>query len=144
MPDALPHPFRLEVPADLVFVRPVRKMLEGLLYAQGWVEDDVDDACLVVTEIVQNAVEHGSKADGSETIVVHMHALSGAVELEVLDPGTGEDPRIAVERDVVAAVPMDEVRGRGLFLINRLAVGFERVVHASGGLCVRVRKEIGS
>jgi anti-sigma regulatory factor (Ser/Thr protein kinase) len=144
MPDALPHAFQLEVPADLVFVRPVRKMVEGLLYAQGWVEDDVDDVALIITEIVQNAVEHGSKADGSESIRVQVHTHADAIELEVLDPGTGEDPRVAVDRDVVAAVPMDEVRGRGLFLINRLSGLFERDIHVSGGLCVRVRKEIGS
>jgi len=109
-----------------------------------WVEDDVDDASLMVTEIVQNAVEHGSNADGSEAITVKVFAHGDAVELEVIDPGTGEDPRIAVERDVVVAVPMDEVRGRGLFLINRLAVCFERELHVSGGLCIRARKEIGS
>lgn len=144
MPDALPHAFQLEVPADLVYVRPVRKMLEGLLYGQGWVEDDVDDASLIVTEIVQNAVEHGSKADGSETIQVSVVTYADAIELVVVDPGTGEDPQEAVDRDVEAPVPMDEPRGRGLFLIHRLAVQFERAIHGSGGLCIRVRKEIGS
>lgn len=142
MPDGLPASFQLLVPSDLVFVRPVRKMLEGLLYAQGWVEDDVDDASLIVTEIVQNAVEHGSRGDGAERIEVSVLATADGVELEVRDPGTGRDPQIAVDRDVETAVPMDEPRGRGLFLIHRLAVRFERTIDASGGLCIRARKEI--
>lgn len=143
MPDGLPNAFRIDIPSDLAFVRPVRKMLEGLLYAQGWEEDDVDDASLIVTEIVQNAVEHGSRNDGSERIVVSVHARAMAVELEVSDPGTGKDPAMAVERDVTAPVPMDEPRGRGLFLINRLSNGFERIVGDDGGLRIRARKEIG-
>ena len=144
MPDGLPNAFRIDIPSDLAFVRPVRKMLEGLLYAQGWEEDDVDDASLIVTEIVQNAVEHGSRNDGSEQIEIAIHVRRTAVDLEVRDPGTGKDPTVAVERDVTAPVPMDEPRGRGLFLINRLSIGFERSVEDEGGLLIRARKEIGA
>lgn len=144
MPDGLPHPFRIDIPSDLAFVRPVRKMLEGLLYAQGWEEDDVDDASLIVTEIVQNAVEHGSRGDGSERIFVTVYPHEAAVDLEVRDPGTGKDPALAVTRDVTEPVPMDEPRGRGLFLIHRLSVGFERTIDETGGLCIRARKEIGA
>jgi anti-sigma regulatory factor (Ser/Thr protein kinase) len=144
MPDGLPTSFQLYVPTDLVFVRPVRKMLEALLYAQGWEEDDVDDAGLIVTEIVQNAVEHGSLADGEERITVTILALGDAVEIEVLDPGTGSDPALAIERDVEAPVPMDQPRGRGLFLIHRLAGQFERSLADQGGLCIRARKESSS
>lgn len=144
MPDGLPHAFVLDIPSDLAYVRPVRKMIEGLLYAQGWEEDDVDDASLILTEIVQNAVEHGSRGDGSERIHVSVHALDKAVEVEVRDPGTGKDPALAIERDVTAPVPMDEPRGRGLFLIHRLSAGFEREIADGGGLCIRARKEIGA
>ena len=142
MPDGLPAPIELQIPTDLAFVRPVRKMLEGLLYAQGWQEDDVDDASLIVTEIVQNAVEHGSKGDGKECVRISFLTEPGALQLEVEDPGSGEDPGQAVERDIEKPVPMDEPRGRGLFLINRLAQNFERSIGASGGLNLRARKEI--
>lgn len=144
MPDGLPHAFLIDIPADLAFVRPVRKMIEGLLYAQAWEEDDVDDASLIVTEIVQNAVEHGSKADGTERIAVHVHVQSAAIELEVRDPGTGKDPSLAVQRDVTVPVPMDEPRGRGLFLIHRLSATLERAVEDDGGLCIKARKECGA
>lgn len=142
MPDGLPAPIELQIPTDLVFVRPVRKMLEGLLYAQGWQEDDVDDASLIVTEIVQNAVEHGSKCDGKEWIRICLLAEPSAVQIEVEDPGSGQDPARAMERDLEKPVPMEEPRGRGLFLINRLSQDFERSIGASGGLRLRARKEI--
>ena len=144
MPDALPHPLHLRVPTDLAYVRPVRKMLEGLLYGQGWEEDDVDDAALIITEIVQNAVEHGSRGDGMELIEVTLTVRVGALDVYVCDPGTGRDPQIAVDRDVEEPVPLDQPRGRGLILIHRLATHFERIVSDDGGLCIRARKEIGT
>ncbi len=142
MPDRLPAPLRIEIPTDLAFVRPVRKMLEGLLYAQGWVQDDVDDASLIITEIVQNAVEHGSRGDGRESVQISIEACEQAVEMIVEDPGTGDDPHAAVARDVLTPAPLEAARGRGLFLIHRLAGRFERSVGPSGGFCLKARKEI--
>ncbi len=89
----------------------------------------------------QNAVEHGSRADGKETIFVRIHMEAAAVEMEVEDPGTGEDPQTALERDVEKPVAMDEPRGRGLFLIYRLAGVLERRIASGGGLHIRARKE---
>lgn len=51
----------VRIPTVLDAVRPVRKAVEALLASVGWTEDDAADAGLVVTEIVQNAVEHGSR-----------------------------------------------------------------------------------
>jgi len=144
MPDRLPAPILIEIPTDLAFVRPVRKMLEGLLYAQGWEEDDVDDASLIITEIVQNAVEHGSRGDGRECIRISLEAGAQAIEMIVEDPGTGEDPAEAVMRDVLTPAPLEAARGRGLFLIHRLAGPFERSIGSSGGFRLKARKEITS
>ncbi len=141
MPEPLPAPFRISVPTDLVFVRPVRKMIEAVLVAQGWEEDDVDDAALVITEIVQNAIEHGSKCDGSESVRIVCGIHTEAVELEVDDPGTGKDPQEVMERDPSAPVPLDATRGRGLFLIHRLCATFERSIRDEGGMRIRVRRE---
>jgi anti-sigma regulatory factor (Ser/Thr protein kinase) len=141
MPDALPAPLRLEIPSTLAFVRPVRKMVEGLLQSQGWCEDDVDDATLIVTEIVQNAVEHGSRGDGLEIVQIQIELDANAVAFEVRDPGTGEDPQLALDRDVEKQPSMEASRGRGLYLIYRLAGEMERSLTPGGGLCVRARKE---
>ncbi|MDJ0973627.1 MAG: ATP-binding protein [Planctomycetota bacterium] len=141
MPEPLPAPFRISVPTDLVFVRPVRKMIEAVLVAQGWGEDDVDDAALVITEIVQNAIEHGSKCDGTESVSVLCAIQAEAVELEVDDPGSGKDPAEVMDRDPSAPVPLDATRGRGLFLIHKLCATFERSVREEGGMRIRVRRE---
>lgn len=144
MPEGLPAAVRLTVPTDLVFVRPARKMVEGLLQGQAWPEEAVEEAVLVATELVQNAIEHGSMADGTEEAWVLLTLDEASVEMAVGDPGTGKDPRLLLDRDVTEPVPLDAPRGRGLFLINRLATRLERCQDDAGGCCVRVRLECSS
>ena len=141
MPHGLPAAFEMLVPTDLAYVRPARKMLEALLVAQGWGEDDVDDVGLLATEVVQNAIEHGSRGDGSELVRIVCHVEAEAVTLEVSDPGSGKDPEIAIARDPTEPPPLDAARGRGLFLINRLATRFDREIGVEGGLGIVVRRE---
>jgi anti-sigma regulatory factor (Ser/Thr protein kinase) len=139
MPEGLPDAVRLRLPTHLAFVRPFRKMLEGLLAAQGWSEESVEDAALVATEVVQNAIEHGSRNDGTETVEASVRIEPDAVLLEVKDPGTGKDPRTFLARNVTVPPDLEAARGRGLFLIHRLSAGFDRALHAGGGCLIRVR-----
>lgn len=141
MPEGLPAALRLLLPTDFVFVRPVRKMIEGLLRAQGWPEEVVEEVALVATELVQNAIEHGSRADGTEAADVTIRLDDTSVIVDVVDPGTGVDPCRLLDRDVAEPVPLDAPRGRGLFLINRLATWLERSRVEGGGCRVCARLE---
>jgi anti-sigma regulatory factor (Ser/Thr protein kinase) len=143
MPDALPAALRMRCPTDLAYVRPVRKMFEALLGAQGWGEERIEDAGLVFTEMLQNAIEHGSRADGSEEVSIEFRAGAQGVEVEVIDPGTGKDPREVVRRDVTRPPPADAARGRGLFLIHRMSCDMTRSLAEGAGcrICVRLPVE---
>ena len=143
MPEGLPAPLTIRIPTDLAFVRPVRKMIEGLLAAQSWGEDDVADAGLVATEVVQNAVEHGSRNDGTETVEISCALTAGAVVIDVVDPGTGKGPEALLARDVTAPPPADSPRGRGLYLIHRMVREFDRRLDPRGGSFIRVRLGAG-
>lgn len=142
MGERLPSAVFLRVPSDLIYVRPVRKMVEALLLGQGWSEEQIEDAALLATEAVQNAIEHGSRRDGREFVELCVRVEEAAVDLECVDPGTGDDPREALERDPSQPVPMDQPRGRGLFLMYRIATRMDRRLAPSGGLCLRVRLEL--
>jgi anti-sigma regulatory factor (Ser/Thr protein kinase) len=141
MPEGLPDALVLSLPTHLAFVRPFRKMLEGLLAAQGWTEEDVEDAALVATEVVQNAIEHGSRNDGTEHVAARLTVEPTGLVLEVSDPGTGKDPRVLLAKDVAVPPDLEAPRGRGLFLIHRLSARFDRMRDAGGGCRVRVRME---
>jgi anti-sigma regulatory factor (Ser/Thr protein kinase) len=127
------------IPTTLEHVRPVRKMLEALLGCEGWGEEDVADAGLVATEVIQNAVEHGSRGDGTEQVEVRCDLESGGIVLVVLDPGTGKGTASLLARDVTVVPPVDSSRGRGLYLVHRMSQAMERTSSQAGGSVVRVR-----
>ena len=129
----------VRIPTSLEYVRPIRKMLEGLLGSDGWGEDDVADVGLVATEVIQNAVEHGSRNDGGEEVEVTCELEGGAIVIEVTDPGTGKGPDSLIQRDVTVPPPIDSSRGRGLYLVHRMSREMERGRSAGGGSLVRVR-----
>jgi len=133
-----PHLF-VRVPTSLEYVRPVRKMLEGLLASEGWGEEDVADVGLVATEVLQNAVEHGSRNDGLEAVEVRCTIRDEEIEIEVTDPGTGKGPAALLDRDVTVPPPLDSSRGRGLYLVNRMSKAMDRGLGPQGGSLVRVR-----
>lgn len=138
MLQGLPDAIAVRLPSDLVYVRPFRKMLEGLLVGQAWPEECLEDAALVATEVVQNAIEHGSRNDGREHVDVRLLARPDGLRLEVTDPGTGKDPGALILRDVTVPPDLDSPRGRGLFLIHTLSARFERTRAGGGGCLVRV------
>jgi serine/threonine-protein kinase RsbW len=142
VPEGLPAALTIRVPTDLGFVRPVRKMIEALLSAQGWGEEAVADAGLIATEVLQNAVEHGSKNDGSEVVELHVALQVDAATIDVQDPGTGKGTQSLLRQDVTKPPPPDSPRGRGLFLVNRMVQTLDRSTAAGGGSLVRVRVRI--
>jgi len=142
-PDAPATALTVRIPTQLELVRPVRKVIEALLESLGWSEDDVADVGLVATEVIQNAVEHGSRNDGDETVDVRCAleggGLSGALVVEVRDPGTGKGTESLLDRDVTVPPPEDSSRGRGLYLVHRMAERLQRARASGGGSVVRVR-----
>lgn len=126
-------------------IRALRRCVEGLLACEGWNDDDAADVGLVVTELLQNAMEHGSRNDGAEAVGFTLTSKpEGTVEIEVYDPGTGEGFESLARRDVTAAPPLDAVRGRGLFLVHRMVESLERLRASDGGSLVAVRLRAAS
>jgi len=139
-PDVHPISFEARLPVDMGRIRAVRTWVETLLTAEGWSEEDTADVGLVATEILQNAIEHGSSNDGRETVaLVCTVAERGVAVLEIRDPGTGKGVASLLGRDVTQPPPIDAARGRGLFLVHRMAESLERLRSESGGSLVRVR-----
>ncbi|MFD4578026.1 ATP-binding protein [Streptomyces sp. NPDC058417] len=80
-----------------------------------------DDACLVVHELVANAVEHGGAVEGSWVEVsLDVDPGAGLLRVSVWDGGgvfTVTEP----ERTAAAAAVVDGERGRGLAMVSALS-----------------------
>ncbi len=136
--DARPVSLVVVMPSSLELVGPVRRIVEGLLASQGWGEEDVADVGLVATEVLQNAVEHGSRNDGAEAVRVEVVVEGAELRMDVDDPGTGKGPESLLARDVTVPPPLDSSRGRGLYLVHRMSHDLRREHRPDGGGRVRV------
>jgi anti-sigma regulatory factor (Ser/Thr protein kinase) len=91
----------------------VRDALGRWLRSSGLTARTVDDARLVATELVGNAVRH-ARPLGNGTVLVRWQREGSALELSVCDGGGVTSP----ER--VEASP-DDVSGRGLAIVDALS-----------------------
>lgn len=84
-------------------------------FVRGWLDDSApaekaDDALLIVSELVTNAVSHG----GDEIVVSLARRLAGC-RIEVFDSGLTTSSPVAEAPDCTAE------RGRGLAIVSELA-----------------------
>lgn len=104
-----------------------RHQLRGLLVSSGW-EGDVDAVVLAVHEAMMNAMHH---AGGATSATAALDGDRLVVEVRDCGPGFGFDGHAGAQPD-----PMAE-RGRGLWLISRIADNYE-VERTSDGTCLRL------
>ncbi|WP_195210413.1 ATP-binding protein [Actinomarinicola tropica] len=106
-------------PADVASAEAARRFVESVLHRWGC-DGFRDDALLLVSELVTNAVVHARS--GCEVVVVHE---SLGVRVEVSDQDRHHDP---------VQQPLDLVspHGRGLLIVDRVATAWG-TVHEDGG-----------
>lgn len=108
--DAPPPDTGVELPATLTSGREARRFLRATL--PGWgAEHLLDDAQLLTSELVNNAIVHASSA-----VRVRLRFTRGCLRIEVTDQGAG-----ALERQPGSP---DDTSGRGLHLVDALAASW--------------------
>ena len=108
------------LPAEPRSVGAARRLLEQVLAAAGVRGEPKSRALLVVSELVTNAIRHGSHA--GDQIAVEFAAQDRRLRLCVRDPFR--------RSSALAALTPDSSRpaGRGLQIVEQLATWSERVV----------------
>jgi len=90
-------------------------MARDIVQALHWVAPDVlvDDAALLVSELVSNGVKYGGEGE----LRLQMEAASNRIRAEIVDQGSGFEPSTREGRNMTLA---DE-GGWGLHLVDSLA-----------------------
>jgi anti-sigma regulatory factor (Ser/Thr protein kinase) len=104
----------LRVPFTAPSAARVRRELRDWMVAQGLPSDLVEDARIVVSELVGNSVRHAHPLPVND-IVVRWWLEGDALALSVSDGGGGRSSPHAV------AASMSAVSGRGLSIVDALA-----------------------
>ncbi len=120
----------LRVPFQAPSASAVRAQLRSWLSAQGFAGDSVDDARIVISELVGNSVRHAHPLPGNDLIVTW--CLDGkALVLSVSDGGSITSPH-------TVNASMQAVSGRGLSIVEALAEKWW-IEEANGRTTVHVR-----
>jgi anti-sigma regulatory factor (Ser/Thr protein kinase) len=100
---------RLRLRPDARSPAEARRSLEALRVSL----DDpvVDDAALLVSEVVSNSVQHAG-LDAADAIEVRVRGSRAMLHVDVIDPGPGFEPEVR---------PRQDDGGWGLWLVDRLA-----------------------
>ena len=102
----------LEIPHERTGVRLARHTIADQLTAVGVRDEACDDALLVLSELVSNAVTHAAPLPNGR-IAVGWTVLDDALHLEITDGGSVTSPQAGV------AAPLSG-SGRGLDIVRRI------------------------
>jgi serine/threonine-protein kinase RsbW len=123
-------PVSMSIPFSAESAGRVRAALESWLGQRGSAAHVVEDARLVATELVGNAVRHASPL-GNGTVLVRWQEEDSTLALSVCDGGGSTEP------EQIEAAPYD-THGRGLAIVDALSSKWW-VEHASHLHTVHVR-----
>ena len=116
------HAFRIPLLADLTAAASARAVIEDVIRA--WrVPVDADVAVLLTSELVTNAVTHGTKETG-EFVLITVTCDAAVLRVDVHD-GSGDLP-------VLDIAPADAETGRGLLLVTSLSAEWGSYATADG------------
>ncbi len=103
-------------------------------------KDAIIDLTLAVSELVNNAIEHGNERDPEKKFSVTLRSRQGEIEISVADEGYGFDPDnlpnpLAEENHIKSS-------GRGLFVVKSLVDHVRFSFPPEGGTVVIISKKI--
>ncbi len=126
--------------ANFELVRPLRHFLTSLCEIAKYSEEETEGLALVVTEILNNAVEHGCSKSADE-IRFSLTVKPESFRFEVFDKGCGGQRFADGALELAQQMPnLEEPRGRGLFLIRSYMDVFEVSYDADTGTRVFISK----
>ena len=112
---------------------------EDFLQSQGLADSIVYNVVLLMSEAVQNAMEHGNRWDAEKSVSVTIRRAAGRIDVSVTDEGEGFD--VTVQSDPLGADNQLKDGGRGRFLMDELA---DEVVYEMNGRRVRLVFLVGN
>ncbi len=113
-----PKTYRLTVPSIPDRITQVDEFLEANLQKAGIADEIISDIAIAVTEIVNNAIDHGNAGDPEKMVKMNVTISAEEVAIEVTDEGGGFDPGAVA--DPLAEENLLREVGRGIFIVRHL------------------------
>ncbi len=109
---------RITIPSNQEFLTDVDMFIEGILRGYGADESIIADIAISVSELVNNAINHGNARNDHKNVVVEINRNTSVVTISVLDEGAGFNPDTLA--DPLAEENLLKEVGRGIFIVKSL------------------------
>jgi serine/threonine-protein kinase RsbW len=116
------HQEAVEVPIALTALPQVREAVERALTRGGFPSHHLNRLQLAIEEAVTNIIEHGydGRQPPQARILMRLDITPERFRAEIIDEGSGFDPRNADPVDIRAHVAAGRAGGLGVFLMRRI------------------------
>jgi serine/threonine-protein kinase RsbW len=135
MADRLPRFYELRLPAAVRSLHEARVFVDTIAREAGLEESDRAAFALAITEVVSNAIRHGSPHGADDTVTLSVVEEETRLVVTVRDQGEGFVP----ERITLPEPQSFADHGRGLYLIHALVDEVE--YFRADGTAVRLVKK---
>lgn len=113
----------IKIPSDLNYLAVVDEFVEGILRGYGADESIIADIAISVSELINNSVNHGNKAETEQPVEVSVNKNGDNVSISITDQGSGFDPEEIA--DPLAEENLLKNAGRGIFIVKSLMDSIE-------------------
>lgn len=116
-----PDRWTIGIPAQRAAIASAQMRLQGLLRARGVDQERIDDAALILEELVVNALAAGERAAIEPRIELDVRVVPETVILTLSDDCPPFDPLHAADPPLDMHIGERAIGGLGVFLVRRLA-----------------------
>ena len=113
------QPAELTIRSDINEIPRVSELIESVMRARNFSDENILDTQLAVEEVVTNAIVHGYGDAGGE-ILVSCRADDKAIEIRVEDHAAPFDPLSLPDPDIAADIDDRKIGGLGIFLTRQV------------------------
>jgi serine/threonine-protein kinase RsbW len=131
---------RLEIASRIDMLDTVQTVLAQMSGIVGFEEEAIHYMSVAVRESVVNAIKHGNRLDESKRVALEFTLLTGALEVQVRDDGSGFDP--GAVPNPVAPENLLKADGRGIFFMRSFMDEVDYSFPRGGGTLVRMLKRL--
>jgi serine/threonine-protein kinase RsbW len=132
-------PDGIAIPSSTEYLSTVDSYIEEALARAGIDQSVIADIAISVSELVNNAIKHGNKADQTKTVEVRLHISKAELKVTVQDQGNGFN--IDTVPDPIDDNNLMREVGRGIFIVRSFVDEMHVSRGRTGGTCVEIVKK---
>jgi serine/threonine-protein kinase RsbW len=110
---------KIRIESRIASLHIVEKVVDEATSELGISQECYGKILVSILEAVNNAIIHGNKSDPKKFVDIEFSSLNGDMIVKVTDEGKGFNPKTVP--DPTIPENLEELNGRGVFLMSRLA-----------------------